>query len=321
VPTVQDEQRRVNILHLHPGPDTGGTSVRAKAALEATGDEVRVFAGVPHPFGYPAAEAWDDRLVSESIDWSDVVVVHNEPSLWLRVARGRVKPLVIHHHGSRLRRHAVDLFPMGVALRAVQVVSTVDLLTSVYGTAYWMPQVLDLPLMASVRAQNAPGPDDPIRVAHAPTNRQIKGTRHLQRAVRKLGGEVELVYIRNKPWMQCLERKATAHLYFDQHLLGYGNNSLEAWGMGMPVIAGASPVILDRMRKEWGALPFYLMASPVTLDVEIGAMARSSGLRDEWAGRGMEHVLRYHTPQAVAERAHDLYEQAIRSVASAKAVA
>ena len=28
VPAVQDEQRRVNILHLHPGVDTGGTSVR-----------------------------------------------------------------------------------------------------------------------------------------------------------------------------------------------------------------------------------------------------------------------------------------------------
>ena len=112
----------------------------------------------------------------------------------------------------------------------------------------------------------------------------------------------------NKTWRRCLELKASAHLYFDQHLLGYGNNALEAWAMGMPVIAGASDLIIDRMRREWGYLPFYRMGLPGLLDLDVGAMARSADLRSEWAERGMAHIARYHTPEAVAERAHELYE-------------
>lgn len=316
----------MNILHLHPGPDTGGTSVRAKAALEATGDEVRVFTKVDHAFGYPVAEPWDDARVSESFDWCDVVIVHNDPSLYTRVAQGRRRPLVIHHHGSRFRRNPRHIWRDGESVGAVQVVSTIDLLTSVpnegRGRAYWMPQVVELDRMAAIRAANAPAPGGTIRVAHAPTNRMIKGTMYLQRAVRKLGGEVELVLIRHKLWLRCLEMKATSDFYFDQHLLGYGNNALEAWGMGMPVIAGASDLILDRMRCEFGrTLPFYVMGPPGSLHDDIGAMARSATLREEWAGRGMEHVLRYHTGAAVAARAHDIYERAMRPVAETLAIA
>ena len=76
----------MNILHLHPGPDTGGTSMGAKPILEERGHSVRVFVAVQHRHGYPPAEPWNPQAVDESIDWADVVIVHNEPGLWQRVS-------------------------------------------------------------------------------------------------------------------------------------------------------------------------------------------------------------------------------------------
>ena len=306
----------MKILHLHPGADTGGTSIGAKAALEAAGDEVRVFVKSFHRFEYPQATFWDADAVDESIDWADVVTVHNESSLWASVSRGRRKPLFVMHHGSRFRRNPGPHYRDAASIGATQLVSTVDLLLSVPGggVAYWMPQVLDAERMAAVAAEHAHAPNKPISIAHAPTNRAIKGTRHIVRAVRSLNGRATMKMIEREPWARCLALKASADIFVDQIILGYGNNAIECWGMGMPVVAGASEPVLGRMRQTYGRLPFAA-ANASTLPRVIGELVASADLRAEWAATGAEHVRRFHAPAAFASRAHELYDEAIRQVA------
>ena len=299
----------MNILHLHPGPDTGGTSMGAKAALEATGDEVRVFARAMHAYGYPQAMLWEAEAVDESIDWADLVIIHNDPSVWFPIAKGRAKPLMVLHHGSRFRRYHDALYAQAAAMGAVQLVSTVDLLLSVPsgGRAYWIPQALDTARMVEIALAHREPVHNPILVAHAPTNRAIKGTRHIIHAARRLDGLVRLTVIEHKPWATCLQVKASSDIFVDQLLLGYGNNSLEAWGLGLPVIAGASDAILERMRTEYGRLPFAA-ASPATIGDVMRSLATSADLRAEWAERGRDHIARFHAPAAFAARAHELFE-------------
>ncbi|NIV39132.1 MAG: hypothetical protein GWN58_59865, partial [Anaerolineae bacterium] len=55
---------------------------------------------------------------------------------------------------------------------------------------------------------------------------------------------------------KCLQRKARSHLYIDQFLMGYGTNALEAWAMGIPVVAGAHPDLRDRIKAAVGFVPF-----------------------------------------------------------------
>lgn len=86
-----------------------------------------------------------------------------------------------------------------------------------------------------------------VLIAHAPTNREVKSTAAFLEAVDRLraeGHDIEVDLIEGRTWDECLERKARADIYFDQVKLGYGNNSVECWGMGIPVIAGAAPVTL-----------------------------------------------------------------------------
>jgi hypothetical protein len=292
----------VNVLHLHPETDTGGQSMAAKRVLEAAGDSVRVFVHHQHPFGYELAELWDDDAIRESYRWADVVVVHNDPTVF---EKGLHDNVIVHHHGSRFRRNPGPLFEQGEAIGARQVVSTIDLLLSVpHGKhAEWFPQVVDTTLMAQMRAEHWT-PHERLRVTHAPTNRAIKGTRYVKKAMRRIP-EADFLLISRQQWATCLRLKASSDIFVDQLLLGYGNNAIEAWAMGLPVLSGATPDIIERMKREY-PLPFF-QTNPDRLEDDIRAFIGSADLREEWADKGRQHVERFHAPEAWVERTRSIY--------------
>lgn len=307
----------MNILHLHPGPDTGGKSMAAKAALEQMGDECRVFARSPHRFGYPEPEPWDDAAVEEAHGWADVVVYHNEPALLhARVGGYGDKPLIVHHHGNILRKGGPKKWAEGQELGAVQVVSTLDLLT--YPDGGWLPQIVDLSFMAAIRAEHyQPGR---VRVVQAPTG-HTKGHPLVKKSYRREHGLYELVEIRHAPWLECLARKATGDVLVDQVgrlALGYGANAVEAWGMGMPVISSGPPDVLARMRDEWVGLPFYAIG---THKDDVGSAIREfvldAELRAEWAARGLAHARRFHDVEPFVAAFRGYAEQALGMEAAA----
>ena len=301
----------MKLLHLHSPYDTGGQSAAAKKVLEAGGDEVRVFAKKPHPFGYGPVEPWDIDAVRESYRWADVVVIHNDPTMYEDVADGSDKALFVHHHGSKLRLGPFRA-DLARAIGARQLVSTVDLLL-VAPDATWMPQVVDLARMESIGAACRPD-DSPIVISHAPTVRSIKGTRFVLNARRDLRGKAEVHLIEKEPWLACLALKAASHIFVDQIGLGYGNNAIEAWAMGLPVVAGADRRIIERMEREF-PIPFVQADRGSLLRVLV-EMIDSPALRDEWAERGRAHVDRFHAPDAWARRARVIYAAAPAEVAA-----
>lgn len=298
--------RGVKVIHLHPGADTAGQSFAGKAVLEEGPDFVRVFARSQHSFGYGRVEPWDDEEIRAAIDWADTIVIHNDPLIWGRFADGRERNLIVHHHGSRFRSHPEVIAEQAADIGARQVVSTLDLLLSVPPghSAEWLPQVVDVERMERVREVNLPPEDSRPRVAHAPTNKSIKGTRWVIRAMRHVNADFDLIV--REPWWICLRRKAMATVFVDQLNLGYGNNAIEAWAMHLPVLASASAPILELMRKEFGGLPFYL-TSTSALRWDLKALVADPDLREKWAEIGYQHVLRYHAPEAWAKRVRAIY--------------
>lgn len=306
----------MNLVHLHPGPDTGGQSVAAKRVLEARGDSVRVFVHRQHPFGYESAELWEPDLVEEAVRQADVVVVHNDPTILDRV-NAKAPMTVIHHHGTRFRTNPNEVWAQGVERKVdLQVVSTIDLLLEVPAGhhAEWMPQVVDTRRIEALAEACRPDPDARIIISHAPTNRMVKGTRWVNQTMRTLRKQVDYVLIANQPWIVCLTLKASSHIFIDQLVLGYGNNAIEAWAMRLPVVAGASHPIITRMRQEFGSLPF-VEVKPVNLTDTVRELMASREMRQEWGERGREHIDRYHVPDAWAKRTSALYEGRLASAA------
>ena len=150
-----------------------------------------------------------------------------------------------------------------------------------------------------------------MRIAHAPTDRGIKSTAAFLEATEQLKAEghpIEVDLIEGVPWSECLARKAKADVYFDQVKLGYGNNAIEAWGMGIPVIAGAAPATQAEMVRRFGDLPFY-NATEATLYDALRAMLNPS-IRELYAHRGLMHVRKYHDERVVVEQLKDVYRRA-----------
>ena len=141
-----------------------------------------------------------------------------------------------------------------------------------------------------------------------------KSTAQLKAAVdglRAQGMDIELLVVRDKPWLEAMAIKATADVYFDQVKLGYGCNAVEAWGMGIPVIAGADDWTLNQMRSVYDTtdLPFYEATEECIADALVAMSDKAT--RTTYADRGMAHVRRYHDELPALSRLASLYRYAI----------
>ena len=100
-------------------------------------------------------------------------------------------------------------------------VSTPDLLEFVE-SARLLPQPINLEQFDRVRsglsASTLARRRDGVRIVHAPTNRQIKGTEYLEKAVRQLNAEgldIELVLVERRPYGEALQIYNDADLGVD----------------------------------------------------------------------------------------------------------
>jgi glycosyltransferase involved in cell wall biosynthesis len=157
-------------------------------------------------------------------------------------------------------------------------------------------------------------PRSPAVVVHAPTDRAVKGTRHVVAAVERLradGVDVELRLVEGAPHSEARELYAGATLAVDQLLLGwYGSFGVELMALGKPLVCFLR-------HEDLGVLPAGMRvelpvesATPDDLpEVLRGLLARPSEELAEAGRRAREFVERWHDPLRVAARLKDVYEE------------
>jgi len=190
-------------------------------------------------------------------------------------------------------------------------VSTPDLLEFVPNSVL-LPQPLDLETFGHLRDQVLCHLDDrsndaTIRIAHAPSNQAIKGTRHLLQAVEALGAEglpIELVLVEGKSYSDAMRLCASADIVVDQLLIGaYGQYAVEMMALGKPVIC----YIREDLRSLYPPELPIVSATPADITEVLHTLIRD---RDRWAligKEGMHYVDRYHDSVSVARRALEHY--------------
>lgn len=304
----------MNVLSFNMGSDPAGISSGiARAFGNEPGWTVRSLLSKQNYICYPPDLAWERAAIIDSWQSADAVHLHHGFVSADRLIGGyagkrlRHKPYLVTYHGTgfreNVRAHMTELRDR----KAIGTVSTLDL--HVASGLRWLPPPIDV---ERLRAMKQPS-SDRILIAHAPTNRAIKSTDALIEAVERLkadGFPVELDLIEHRPWSECLERKAKADIYFDQVILGYGCNALEAWGMGIPVVAGAADETLDEMERRFGHLPFY-HATEETIYDALRELVESPKLRAEYGRIGHEYVRKHHDETVVVEQLKRLYRRAV----------
>ena len=322
----------MNIFVLNNGADTGGQGIRIKQAFDRYNaravaaartegrspdsveqHRVRAMHTERSFMKYPRDLEWDEATAQRLFDEADVVHVQNSPELYRTLDRGRGKPLVVHHQGTRLRSFPEDVTAESAAVGAVQIVSTVDLLADCPG-AEWLPIPHDIDWIRDTYRQKTQ--HRPLRIVHAPTNRQAKGTQTVIDVVAALAAEgmpIELKLVEGLPWKVALSWKGQADIVIDQLTIGYGNNGVEAMAMGVPLISGwAEDDDRERFRIETGwEIPFAEANSAETLERCIRELAASPELREEVGARGRAFVEEFHDDVKIAGRLVRIYERAI----------
>ena len=299
----------MRVLNIPGGADTGGNGFRTLDAFRRLAPEwtYDLCVSTMNYMQYPGHRRWGDA--PGIWDRADVVHLRNNFEIE-RVLRVEPRPAIVQHHGTFYRTNHNELrAEIHKRGNVVSVVSTLDLWLIAPDESEWLPAPYDLSWLASWRS---PIEDGRLRIGHAPTDRRIKSTDKFLDAVDRLRRDVdvELVLIENASWSDCLKGKGACDIYFDQAVLGYGNNSIEAWGMGIPVIAGAQDLTLSEMERRFGSLPFYRAEdTPESIYGALLALADPQ-TRAEWGQRGLEHVRRWHDDARVVEHLKALYTRA-----------
>lgn len=304
----------MRVLTICPGQDTGGQSIAIKRAFDrhAPGWSVRSVAATSNYIGYEADLPFQTATIQKHYDEADLVHFHNKLNGRAEWDRGQNKPTILHHHGTRLRTTAPQARAEGIKIGATELVSTIDLLPFAPGSE-WLPSPHDGKYYESFRN---PHRGRAIRIAHAPTDRNVKQTDELLRAMTSLSRsyDIELDLIEHKPWRVCLSRKGRADIFFDQLWLGYGQNAIEAYAMGIPVVAGARFLETKaKMLETWGELPF--VDGGEDLEGTLARLIESKELRDEYGERGRAHFAKYHDEAQVVERLKRIWKGTVDGTA------
>lgn len=206
----------------------------------------------------------------------------------------RTKSLLRRRRLALVREHADHVFVLNPDLRRRLPASE------------FLPYAIADPVPGGVRERPA-GQRDEVVVVHAPTDRAIKGTAHLERAVAALqaaGVPIRLEVLEGLTRAQVLERVAAADIAVDQLLIGwYGSFAVESLWRGVPTVC-----FLD-FREAAGCVPAEMLeelpilnASPDDIKTVLAALAHNAGRRRALGERGRAFARRWHHPEAVAAR-------------------
>lgn len=165
----------------------------------------------------------------------------------------------------------------------------------------------------SVAKQNNPRP----LIVHAPSNREVKGTRYIAEAINQLrtkGLDFEFILVEGMSNQEARKIYEKADLLVDQLLAGwYGGLAVELMALGKPVICYIREADLnyipDEMRKE---LPI-INATPSTISQVIEYWI-TDGLQflPEIGQKSREYVERWHDPLEIAKKMKQEYEVALK---------
>lgn len=300
----------LNVSHL---ADTAGDGWRTKQAFGRVLPhwDYRTACRVRNYIDYPRDLVWTDAYAH----WLSSDVVHlREGFTSQEYLDAPDRPMVIHHHGTEYRKNKRNLLCEQRQRKAIGLAATLDLYLDAPDDLRWLPAPFDVRSLHRMREMAEQPRDSVFRIGHNPTNRRWKSTDLLIQAVEKLKSDlqIELVLVEKQPWSTSLRAKTTIDVYFDQVKLGYGNNAIESWSMGVPVIAGAAEPTLHEMRYRFGDLPFYRAEESVSSIARAIEALADPMTHAKWSARGRKHVQQWHSEEVVVPMLQRIYEEAAR---------
>ena len=160
-------------------------------------------------------------------------------------------------------------------------------------------------------------PGEPLRVAHAPSKRAVKGTAAVLAAVdslRSRGAPIELDLIEGVPHREARLRYAAADVVVDQLRIGwYGMFAIESMALAKPVVVHLDEEAVVETEEAFGLSVPLVRADERSLEEVLATLVEMRPELPELGRRSREYVERVHAHTAVARRVLRIYERVMPS--------
>ena len=290
----------MNILFASTGDNGGASYWLADAVNKYTDHHARSIRVTQTYINYPydMLNPPEAEIVKWG-QWADVIHIRDGAPACLDKIPGKRR--YITFTGMSYRKKAAIIISHYRKLGYTVCVSTCDLLAyTPKDQPVWTPNPREL--------MERDEPFAKFTVCHAPTYRERKGTETVIAACKVAGVALEL--LERKPYADVMAIKARCHLVVDQFAWNYGNNAIEAWALGLPVIGSGGKAFLKLLLERFGnGLPFAQCRE--NAKALAGLIVRFKSEPDLWqryADVGREYFMLYHHAPAVAKRLADLYD-------------
>jgi glycosyltransferase involved in cell wall biosynthesis len=149
-----------------------------------------------------------------------------------------------------------------------------------------------------------------VLIAHAPTDRKLKGTKYIIEAVHRLQNEgysIKLVLLESMTIEEVRSRLNETDIVVDQLLGGwYGKLAIEAMAMAKPTICYIDDIIRAQMSYGNG-LPI-VSSNPTKIYEDLKFLIDNPGLRKEIGSKSRAYVEATHSQEAVGKELKKLFE-------------
>lgn len=149
-------------------------------------------------------------------------------------------------------------------------------------------------------------------VLHAPTNRDIKGTKYILKAVAELEKKyknLQFTLIENEPHEKVQELYLQADIAIDQLLVGwYGRFAVEMMSLGKPVICYIREEDLQFIPSQMAQELPIVNASQATIQQVLERLINDPGNLALIGEKGRAYVEKWHDPIKIAQKMKETYE-------------
>ncbi len=161
------------------------------------------------------------------------------------------------------------------------------------------------------KIKKSKGDKDQFIILHAPTNRGIKGTDFLIKAVskiRKEGYNVELKLVKKIENNELKELYKKADVIVDQFLAGwYGGTAVEAMALEKPVICYLNKSLFPFV--SWAENIPIINANSKEIEKNLKWLINNPEEREKISKKSREYVEKYHNPVEIAKQLIKHYEE------------
>lgn len=169
---------------------------------------------------------------------------------------------------------------------------------------YHITQMFDY---SKVKPINPWKPGDKVVIAHAPTNRQLKGSEFFIQAIEKLKAkgrkDFEFILIENKTFEEALTLKSQAHIYLEELNMGaYSMNSVECMAMGQTVFC-----YLDYLTLSYLPNCPIVNVNKYNIVEQLERFLDNPTLINDNISRNLDWVIQRHDPEKVVKQYYYLY--------------